>query len=144
MDTTTPTPTASTEIRSAKEMLKALRAAFPVFAEFKPLAIGIDKQVMAARPEFAKKLLRPAMGFHTRSIPYLKAMQSASNRFNLDGTPSDAVTDEQRDHAAQLLREHFRAGAEKRRAEKAAAEAAAAEQERARKLAALADKFGRK
>ena len=40
MDTTTPTPTASTEIRSAKEMLKALRAAFPVFAEFKPLAIG--------------------------------------------------------------------------------------------------------
>ena len=61
MDTTTPTPTASTEIRSAKEMLKALRAAFPVFAEFKPLAIGIDKQVMAARPEFAKKLLRPAM-----------------------------------------------------------------------------------
>ena len=71
-------------------------------------------------------------------------MQGASNRFNLDGTPSDAVTDEQRDHAAQLLREHFRAGAEKRRAEKAAAEAAAAEQERARKLAALADKFGRK
>ena len=148
MDNTTPNQTAPVEIRSAKEMLKVLRAAFPVFAEFKPLAIGIDKQVMAIHPEFEKKLLRPAMGFHTGSISYLKAMQNASNRFNLDGTPADPVTAEQRDHAAQQLREHFKAGAEKRRAEKAAAEAAAAEAaaeaERTRKLEALASKFGRK
>jgi len=148
MDNTTPTQTAPAALRRPQETLNALRTAFPVFAEFKPLAIGIDKQVMAIHPEFDKKLLRPAMGFHTRSISYLKAMQNASHRFNLDGSPADPVTAEQRDHAAQQLREHFKAGAEKRRAEKAAAAAAAAEaaaeEERSRKLAALASKFGRK
>ena len=144
--TTTETTTEKTV--DPRALLKDLQTRFDVFRNFSPLAIGIDKQVMAIHPEFEKKLLRPAMGFHTRSISYLKAMQNASNRFNLDGTPADPVTAEQRDHAAQQLREHFKAGAEKRRAEKAAAEAAAAEAaaeaERTRKLEALASKFGRK
>lgn len=137
-------PRAPAELRTVKDMLKALREAFPVFAEYKPLAIGIDKQAMANRPDFDKKLLRSAIGSHTRSISYLKALQNATHRFNIDGTSADPVTPAQQELAAQQLREHFKAGAEKRRAEKAAAEAVAAEQQRMRKLATLAEKFGRK
>ena len=64
-------------------MLKALRKEFPVFGDFKPLAIGIDKQLMAQRPDLDKKRLKAAMRFHTQSIPYLKALQSADMRDKL-------------------------------------------------------------
>ena len=141
MDNTTPTQTAPAEIRSPKEMLKALRTAFPVFAEFKPLAIGIDKQVFAQMPEVSKKSLRLAMRSHTISTRYLKEMEKATTRFNLDGTPAGEVTDENRKHAAESLRERFKKQAEQRKA--AEAEAKAAEQ-RAKKLSQLAEKFGRK
>jgi len=138
----------SAEIQTSKDMLKALRQEFAVFGDFKPLAIGIDKQLMALRPDFSKKLLRPAMGLHTRSIPYLKSLQSAEVRFNLDGSPADPVSPAQRELASQTLREHFKARADKHKAEKAqqaaAAAAVAAEQERLRKLIELAEKFGRK
>ncbi|WP_079433973.1 ProQ/FINO family protein [Zoogloea sp. LCSB751] len=137
-------PKASAELLTVKDMLRALREAFPVFADNKPLAIGIDKQAMAIRPDFDKKLLKPAIGLHTRSISYLKALQNATHRFNIDGTSADPVTPAQQELAAQQLRERFKLGAEKRRAEKAAAEAVEAEQERMRKLATLAEKFGRK
>lgn len=137
-------PKGSAELRTVKDMLKALREAFPVFAEYKPLAIGIDKQAMAIHPDFDKKLLKPAIGFHTRSIPYLKILQNATHRFNIDGTSAAPVTPAQQKLAAQQLREHFKIGADKRKAEKAAAEAIEAEHERMRKLAALAEKFGRK
>lgn len=138
------TPRESAELRTVKDMLRALREAFPVFAECKPLAIGIDKQAMAIRPDFDKKLLRPAIGLHTRSISYLKTLQNATHRLNIDGTSADPVTPAQRELAAQQLREHFKVDADKRRAEKAATEAVEAEHERMRKLAALAEKFGRK
>ena len=94
----------SAEIQTSKDMLKALRQEFAVFGDFKPLAIGIDKQLMALRPDFSKKLLRPAMGLHTRSIPYLKSLQSAEVRFNLDGSPADPVSPAQRELASQTLR----------------------------------------
>ncbi|MBS0368173.1 MAG: ProQ/FinO family protein [Proteobacteria bacterium] len=142
--TPSPAPKASTEPLTVKEMLRALRETFPVFAEYKPLAIGIDKQAMAIRPDFDKKLFKSAIGLHTRSISYLKTLQNATHRFNIDGTSAAPVTPAQQELAAQQLREHFKLGAEKRRAEKAAAEAVEADHERMRKLATLAEKFGRK
>jgi ProP effector len=51
------------------------------------------------------------------------------------------VTDENRQHAAELLRERFKKQAEQR---KAAAAEARAEQRRQEKLTALAEKFSRK
>ena len=141
MDNTTPNQTAPAEIRSAKEMLKVLRAAFPVFAEFKPLAIGIDKQVFAQLPEVSKKSLRLAMRSHTMSTRYLKEMEKGTVRLNLDGTPAGEVTDENRQHAAEQLKERFKKQAEQRKAAEAEAKA---EQRRQEKLSQLAEKFGRK
>lgn len=140
------TPTAPAQ--TPKGLLKALQQEFAVFREHKPLAIGIDKHLLAQKPELSKKVFKLAMRFHTQSVPYLKGLQSAETRFNLDGTPADAVTAEQREVAAQKLREYFKQRAEKHKAEKAAAAAeaaaAAAARERAEKLNQLASKFGRK
>lgn len=125
----------------ARTLLKELQARFDVFRNFSPLAIGIDKQVLAQLPELNKKALRLAMRSHTISTRYLKAMEKGSVRLNLDGSEADAVTDENRQHAAELLRERFKKQVEQR---KAAAAEALAEQRRQEKLQQLADKFGRK
>lgn len=133
---------------SARTFLKTLHEQFPVLRDHRPLAIGIDKQLLAQQPELDRKLLRQAMRFHTSSTRYLKEMQIATVRFGLDGEPADPVTDEQRQHAAELLRERFKKVAEQRRAEEATkkAEEAAqrAEAQRQEKLSQLAAKFGRR
>lgn len=51
---------------------------------------------------------RGALGMHTKSVRYLKTMQTAKVRFNLDGSEADAVSDEQRAFASQSLREYFK------------------------------------
>uniref|UniRef100_Q47JP0 ProQ activator of osmoprotectant transporter ProP n=1 Tax=Dechloromonas aromatica (strain RCB) TaxID=159087 RepID=Q47JP0_DECAR len=125
----------------ARALLKGLQTQFDVFRNFSPLAIGIDKQVFAQLPEVSKKALRLAMRSHTISTRYLKEMEKGTVRLNLDGTPAGEVTDENRQHAAELLRERFKKQAEQRKAAEAEAKA---EQRRVEKLNQLAEKFGRK
>lgn len=144
----TDTTSSATQPQTAKGLLKALQQEFPVFGDCLPMAIGIDKQLMALRPEISRKLLRSALGMHAKSLRYLKVLQSASTRFNLDGSAADAVSEEQRALAAKTLHEHFKKQSEQRKAEQAAEKAAEAaklaEQERMAKLAQLAEKFSRK
>lgn len=138
----------SAQPTDARALLKELQARFDVFRNFSPLAIGIDKQVLVQMPALEKKALRLAMRSHTISTRYLKEMEKGSVRLNLDGTPAGEVTDENRQHAAELLKERFKKQIEQRKAAEAAsraAEAAArAEAQRAEKLNQLAEKFGRK
>ncbi|WP_265945854.1 ProQ/FINO family protein [Dechloromonas sp. A34] len=145
MTTAESTPAKPTD---ARVLLKDLQARFDVFRNHSPLAIGIDKQVFAQMPELEKKALRIAMRSHTISTRYLKEMEKGTVRLNLDGTPAGEVTDENRQHAAELLRERFKKQVEQRKAAEAtvkAAEAAAkAEQQRAAKLNQLAEKFARR
>src|SRR5574343_1826835 len=124
-----------------RALLKELQTKFDVFRNFSPLAIGIDKQVFAQMPEVSKRSLRLAMRSHTISTRYLKEMEKGTVRLNLDGTPAGEVTDENRQHAAEQLRERFKKQAEQR---KAAAAEAKAEERRLEKLNQLAEKFGRK
>ena len=129
-------------------LLKDLQERFDVFRNHSPLAIGIDRQVLEQLPDLEKKALRLAMRSHTISTRYLKEMEKGTVRLNLDATPAGEVTDENRTHAAELLRERFKKQAEQRKAaeaaSKAADEAAKAEQRRLEKLSLLADKFSRK
>jgi ProP effector len=145
MTTAESTPAKPTD---ARVLLKDLQARFDVFRNHSPLAIGIDKQVFAQMPEVEKKALRLAMRSHTISTRYLKEMEKGTVRLNLDGTPAGEVTDENRQHAAEQLRERFKKQVEQRKAAEAttkAAEAAAkAEQLRAAKLSQLAEKFARR
>lgn len=128
----------TTDIRA---LLKDLQTRFDVFRNFSPLAIGIDKQLFAALPELSKKSIRLAMRSHTISTRYLKEMEKGAQRLNLDGTPAGEVTDENRQHAAEQLRERFKKQAEQRKAAEAAAKA---EERRVQKLQQLTEKFGRK
>ena len=125
----------------SRALLKEIQAGHDVFRNFSPLAIGIDKQLLALRPELNRKALRMALRSHTMSTRYLKEMEKAEVRLNLDGTPAGEVTAEARTHSAELLRERFKKQAEQRKAEQ---EAVRAEQRRLEKLNQLTEKFGRK
>ena len=145
---TVATETKTDPIAASRALLKDLQGRFDVFRNFAPLAIGIDKQFLAQHPDADRKALRHALRSHTLSTRYLKEMQTARVRLNLDGSEAGEVTDEARTHAAEQLRERFKKQAEVRRAAEAATKAAEAEAlaeaRRQEKLGQLAEKFGRK
>lgn len=136
---------AITPVQSARALLKELQEKFPPFRDCLPLAIGIDKQLLARMPGLDRKTLRIALGLHTHSTRYLKAMSKATVRVDLDGNPAGEVPEAHRTHAEETLRERFRKEAEQRKAQRQAQrEAEAAERAAARrqeKLNQLAAKF---
>ena len=132
---TTPGP-----VQSARSLSKELQERFPVFRDCMPLAIGIDKQLLARIPDLDRKLLRIALGIHTHSLRYLRAMEKATVRFDLEGNATDAVTDTHRAHAAKTISERFKKDAERRKAQR---EAEAQARQRTEKLGQLVEKFGR-
>ena len=134
---TTPTPPA----QEARNLLKSLQDKFQVFRDYMPLAIGIDKQLLAQEANLNRKILRLALGMHTNSLRYLKSMESAKQRFNLDGSDGGEVPEEHRKHASEILRERFKKEVARRKAQK---EAEAQERQRAEKLNQLMQKFGKK
>jgi len=128
---------------SARALLKQLQQEFPAFRDCLPLAIGIDKQLLARMPDLNRKAMRAALGIHTGSMRYLRAMEKAKVRYNLDGTPGAEVTDTHRQHAKEQLQERFKKEAERKKAEREAAAAEEANRQRQEKLKALASKFSR-
>lgn len=151
-NTPNPVPsTATSPSQTARALLKEFQEKFPAFREYMPLTIGIDKQLFALYPELSRKSLRVALGIHTNSLRYLKAMEKAKNRFDLEGKEAEEVTAEHRAHATTVLRERAKKVAEQRKAQRAVEEAAlaakAAEEtarQTAEKLQQLATKFARK
>lgn len=139
----------------ARALLTELRQRFPAFAQCLPLAIGIDKMLLAEMPEINRKTLRVALNMHTNSSRYLKAMASATERFDLAGVAAGAVSEEHRTRATEMLKERFKKEREQRNAARVAelaktkaaeAERKAAEDARLRadKLLQLAAKFSGK
>jgi ProP effector len=135
--TTTPENSAP----SPRQLLKTLQEQYAVFREHQALSIGIDKQIIAAHPDIGRKALRIALGIHTNSTPYLKTMERATARFDLQGNASGEVTDEHRERAKTMLRERYKKIAEQRKAQREAEEA---ERRREEKLQQLAAKFSKK
>ncbi|MBA3995591.1 MAG: activator of osmoprotectant transporter prop [Candidatus Accumulibacter sp.] len=141
-------PSPASSVNAARALLKTLEAQFPAFRDCLPLAIGIDKQLLARLPDLERKVLRTALRMHTHSLRYLKGMEKATTRFDLDGQPGEAVDEAHRAHASETLRERFKKNAEQRKAQveagKAQREAEEAKRRRAEKLDQLAAKFGRR
>lgn len=132
--------TTDNPVHSARGLIKTLQEKYAVFRDCQPLAIGIDKQLLSREPDLNRKTMRIALGLHTNSLRYLKGMEKATHRFNLDGTPGEEITGEHRSHAAEVLKERFRKDAERRRAQR---QAEIQEKERAQKLSQLVEKFGK-
>lgn len=143
----TPVVTPPNPVQIARVQLKELQDKFAVFRDYMPLAIGIDKQLIKRIPELNRKTLRIALGMHTNSLRYLKGMEKATVRFDLDGNSADEVTEIHRTHAAETLRERFKKNAEQRKAQRVAEAAQLAAEKAARqhaeKLSQLTAKFSR-
>jgi ProP effector len=137
-------PAAAKPVLTPRALLKQLQTEFPAFRDFLPLSIGIDKQLLARMPDLDRKTMRTALGIHTGSLRYLKVMEKAKVRYDLDGTAGAEVTDTHRAHATQVMQERFKKEAERKKAEKAAKEAEDAARVRAEKLQQLTAKFSRK
>ncbi|PIL43912.1 activator of osmoprotectant transporter prop [Massilia eurypsychrophila] len=142
VDTPAPAPAAPAAM-SARTLLKQLQQQFPAFRNCLPLAIGIDKQLLARLPDLDRKTMRAALGIHTGSLRYLRAMEKATLRYDLDGTAGAEVTDTHRLHAKEVLQQRFKKEAERKKAERDAAQAEEANRMRQEKLLQLASKFSR-
>jgi ProP effector len=129
---------------SPRALLKQLQQQFAAFRNCLPLEIGIDKQLLARMPDLNRKLMRAALGIHTGSMRYLRAMEKATVRYDLDGKAGAEVTDTHRQHAKELLQQRFKKEAERKKAERDAAAEQEAERKRQEKLQQLASKFARK
>lgn len=141
---TPPAEAISAPAPSARSLLKQFQQQFPAFRDCLPLAIGIDKQILARLPGLDRKLMRAALGIHTGSPRYLRAMEKAKVRYDLEGAPGAEVTQVHRDHAAQVLQQRFKKEADRKKAERDAAAAEEANRVRADKLNQLTAKFSRK
>jgi ProP effector len=147
-----PLPTVTTvPAITARALLKQFQEQFSPFRDCLPLSIGIDKQILLLLPDLNRKLMRTALGMHTGSPRYLRAMEKATLRYDLDGKPGAEVMPTHRAHATLVLQQRVKKEAERKNAERSAAEAerlaaAALEADRARleKLTLLTAKFSRK
>ncbi|MES2832994.1 MAG: ProQ/FinO family protein [Pseudomonadota bacterium] len=123
----------------ARTLLSTLRQRFPAFGQCMPLAIGIDKLLLAEMPEISRKTLRVALNMHTNSSRYLKATATATVRFDLAGNPAGDVSQEHRTRAAEMLKERFKKEREQRNAARIAEEAQRKADEAQRKIEAEAE-----
>ncbi len=137
--TATPAPALT-----ARSLLKQFYKQFPPFRDCLPLSIGIDKQIVAHLPDLNRKLMRTALGVHTGSMRYLRVMEKAVLRYDLDGTPGAAVTSTHRAHATLVLQQRLSKEAERKKAERDLAAAEEASRVHADKLNQLTAKFARK
>ena len=143
-DATTPAAPAAASTLTPRTLLKQFQQQFPAFRDCLPLAIGIDKQILARLPDLDRKTMRTALGIHTGSLRYLRAMEKATVRYDLDGTAGAEVTDTHRSHAKETLQQRFKKEAERKKAERDAAAAEEANRLRLEKLNQLTAKFSRK
>jgi len=136
-------PVAATPGQSPRALLKQLQQEFPAFRDCLPLAIGIDKQLLARMPGLDRKVMRAALGIHTGSMRYLRAMEKAKQRFDLDGSAGAEVPEAHRLHAKEQLQQRFKKEADRKKAERDAAAEEEASRKRQEKLQALASKFAK-
>lgn len=139
------TPSTNLEPR---EVLRRLQEISPTFRDCKPLALGIDKAIQERFPEFNRKLVRATMRMHVSSTRYLKAIEKATERFDLEGNVDGEITEEHRSHASQTLKERFVAAAKRKREQEKGARVQqreeAAEQRKAERLQQLVGKFSKR
>ena len=81
-----------------------LRDTYPIFAECRPLAAGIVKQIERP-PWMLNRSLRSALRLHTSTEKYLRALAAPdSQRYSLDGLVVGGVSEKHRARARQQLK----------------------------------------
>ncbi|MCF7521218.1 ProQ/FinO family protein [Neisseria sp. ZJ106] len=97
---------------------------YDVFKRFKPLAVGIDQDLVAALPQFDPTLIARVLANHCRRPRYLKALARGGKRFDLNNRFKGEVSPEEQAIAQQhpAVQQTLAAQAAKK-AEQASAEA---------------------
>ena len=72
---------------------------YDVFKRFKPLAIGIEKDLEKALPQFEPALIHRVLSNHCRRPKYVKAVARGGKRFNLNNRFQGEVSAEEQQHA---------------------------------------------
>lgn len=144
------TPNNAVPATIAHALLQNLRKDFPVFHDCQPLAIGIDKQIVARLPETDRKVLRVALAMHTKSSNYLRRLSKAKTRFNLDGSAAENLAQSHVTYASTVLKERAKRKEQYQQAQRELelqaqreAEEIEAARVRAEKIGLLAAKFSR-
>lgn len=112
-------PAAAAPAMSAAECAEQLKQRFPaLFAGApKPIKLRVQADIQARAPGvFSKAVLSAFLRRHTGGTGYLIALSKASHRLDLDGQPTDPVSDEHRQAALDELARR-RAITQARRAE---------------------------
>lgn len=99
----TTTPQGKPQRDRARALLTALRAEYPVLAEYRPLAIGIRAAVYAASPGVTRKTINIALAMHCRCDNYLQSIAAGGPRYALDGASCGEVTEAHRAAAVLAL-----------------------------------------
>lgn len=107
---------------------------YDVFKRFKPLALGIDQDLIAALPQYDAALIARVLANHCRRPRYLKALARGGKRFDLNNRFKGEVTPEEQAIAQNhpfvqqaLQRQSAQAAAETPSVEAEAAESSTAE-----------------
>ena len=84
----------------ARELNDRLNA-FPVWLNYQPLAIGVDKEIFRlvndeCFPGASKKVVQKLLRMHTGHSRYLQALIKGGERYRLDSTEEGGITDQQR------------------------------------------------
>ena len=95
---------------------------YDVFSRFKPLALGIETDLIEAMPQFEAALIKRVLSNHCRRPKYLKAVARGGKRFNLKNRFQGEVTAEEQQHA--LSQPGIKEAIEKQDARRAEAKAA--------------------
>ena len=91
----------------ARELNERLNA-FPVWQNYQPLAIGIDKDIFRlvndeCFPGASKKVVQKLLRMHTGHSRYLEALAKGGERYHLDGAADGVVDSYQIELAAERL-----------------------------------------
>lgn len=90
--------------RFAFNLLSKWRETYPVFADFKPLPIGIKEELAELHPKVHKHVLVRAIGMHVADGRYLENLAAEnSKRINLDGSVAGNVLHKHRIDAQERL-----------------------------------------
>lgn len=76
-----------------------LYSKYEVFRRFKPLAIGIEKELAADMPQFDPALINRVLSNHCRRPRYIKSVARGGKRFNLQLRFQGTITPEEQEHA---------------------------------------------
>ena len=74
---------------------------YDVFKRFKPLAVGIDQDLVAALPQFDPSLIARVLANHCRRPRYLKSLARGGKRFDLNNRLKGEVSPEEQAIAQQ-------------------------------------------